>query len=127
MDAAASVIAAAELSDACAQELGRSSSLFLCQIAIDSGCRLAPLGYGPYNQRLIATHIARGKDAVDGGHVIRGSNISARIECYTQLLNHAVADWAKEAHRQQDKIDIEGELGAGDCLELRRWANTGCV
>ena len=37
-----------------------------------------------------------------------------------ELLDHAIADGAEEAHGEQDEIDVESELGAG--LGLQTWA-----
>jgi hypothetical protein len=42
------------------------------------------------------------------------------IELHAELLDHAVAHRAQEAHGQQHQVGIHGELRAGNRLELRR-------
>ena len=49
----------------------------------------------------------------------------SRVEA--ELLDHAVADGAEEAHGEEDEIDVEGELGAGLRFKLGRRADADGV
>ena len=98
------------------------------EVAVNGGSGFAALGDGPDHQGLAAAHIAGGKDAIHRGHVAGvGGNVAAVVEGQAQLLDHAVADGAEEAHGQQDEIGVEGVLGAGDGFELGRRADANQV
>src|ERR1035437_715652 len=90
------------------------------QVFVYGCCCLAALRDGPDHERLPAAHIASGKDAFDRAHVVGCGSVAAFVQSQCELLDHAGADWAKEAHGEQDEIDVEGKLAAGDHLELRR-------
>ena len=96
---------------------------FFREVAVDSSSGPAACRGGPDHERLAAAHVARGKDALDGGHVVGVGHVAADDKRHTQLLDHAVADRTEEAHRQQDQIDIERELGTRNRFELRRRAD----
>ena len=91
--------------------------------SLTAAAALRPSADGPDDERLAAAHVAGGEDAVDRGHVVGGGDVAAIVEREAELLDHAVAHRAEEAHGEQDEIDVEGELGAGDGFELGRRAD----
>ena len=74
---------------------------FRGEITVDGGGGFASFRDGPDNEGLAAAHIAGGKDAFDGGHVVGvGGDVAAAVESDAELLDHARADGAEEAHGQ---------------------------
>jgi hypothetical protein len=47
---------------------------------------------------LTAAHVAGGKDAVDGAHVISGRDVAARVKREAKLVNHPILDGTEETH-----------------------------
>src|SRR3984957_9694631 len=95
------------------------------QVRIDTCRGFAPLGDGPYNERLPAAHIARGEDSGKRRHVVLiGGDVAAIVELNSELLDHSVPHGAEESHRDKDKIGIHGELAACNRFKLRGRANS---
>ena len=47
-----------------------------------------------------------------------GGDVAALVEREAELVNQPILDGTEETHGQQDEIDVEGELGAGDGFEF---------
>src|SRR5207302_2902616 len=64
--------------------------------------------------------IAAGEDALATGAIIahRRLNISLRRQRHSGAFERALAAGTQKAHRQQDKLGLEFELGAGDRTDL---------
>ncbi len=90
--------------------------------------RSPALGDSPDDQRLTSSHIARGENRGNRGHVIGiGRHVAARIQGHTKLVEHSIADRSGESHCQQYKIRLDRKLGSGQRLELGWRPHAGCV
>src|SRR5207302_6642380 len=74
----------------------------------------------PDDQGLATPHVAARENAVATGVIIahRRLNISLRRQRYSRAFERALAAGTEEAHRKQDKLGLDFELGAGDRADL---------
>ena len=76
---------------------------------------LAAFGEGPYDQGLSARHIAGGEYARHGGHLVGGGGyVAATVEFHAKLFEQPFTFGVYEAESEQDKVNVEFELGARD-------------
>ena len=99
--------------------IGAGSMGLAHQPAVDAGGARAALGDRPHDQALAAAHVAAREDARLAGHeALVARDVAARVELDAELLEHARALRADEAHRQQHQLARQLEVGALDLLEL---------
>src|SRR5439155_20917039 len=81
---------------------------------------VAALADGPDDERLAASHIAAGENAVATGPIIahRCFDIALRRQRDTRTLERAFPSRTEKTHRQEDELGLDLELGAGDRLDL---------
>ena len=87
------------------------------EVLIDRSGGLAALGDGPHHERLPAAHIARGKDSIDGGHVVGiGRDVaalsSARPNCSIMPLRTGPRKPIASSTRSTSMVNSEPAIGS---------------
>src|SRR5438093_11847166 len=99
------------------------------QVFIDKFSRLASLTDRPNDQGLSASHISCGENTGNIRHFFGvRRDIAAFIDLNAKLFEHPVSFGPQKAHREMNKVAIDGELAAGDFTHIASFElNTNAV